>query len=1355
MRPLILRYTALFILVTGTFPLAGQDLSSGPDLPPKQFLTRLFTVEEGLPVNAVTGIAKDRQGYIYFSTMNGIARYDGYRFVTFNVSNSPGLISNRITGIMADQWGSLWLLNEQLKLVRYDGPAYGFTPIGAEEGLPGAVSRIREGIRTVWVSTDRGVFRYDREARRFHALPEPRFAADTWALEPTASGGVLAVNRHGLLHWENGKADLLLAPGDSPLPMENISGIAVRDDYSFWLMGLGGFFLVVDGVVSGSSSYLPGTGEGNFNVMESMAGPAGSRLFSTTAGFMEADPAAGTVTALPVQVNTGNASGSLHTGPDGERILLGDDEVLVNDEIVFRADQIQEGYVDNDGSIWVASWTDGVYQIRRNRVLNLTSAGGRPLENIYPIIETKDGAVWAGSFRYGIFRLREGETDNWHTGNSNLSADVVRYLHQDTDGTVYAGIWAHGLWQYTGDTWVRVAELDRVMGSSDLTVESMYRDRRGRLLVGSLSAMAVKEGDTWQRLRTDRDESVNGVRVIREDSRGTLYLGSNGNGIYRMKGDLLRRFADLENGLASSYIRDIYLQSDDTLWVATQDRGLNRLVLDDAGRVDSVVHVGAADGLVNDALHRIIEGPHGNLWISSNAGIMRIPLSDLNRYADSGTGPLRLLHFDEQSGMINREANGGVQTAGMLRSDSTVWFPNQAGITVLETGQQDMPPVAPVLLEEVSLSDSTLLVGGRDRLRLPLGERNIQFAFTAPNFALPGQMTFWHRFTGADEAWTAGGRTASYTNLPPGNHTFEVAAERPDGTRTTAALIVSVPPYIYETTLFYAAMALLAGLMAYGGHRYRVGTLKRQEQRLQHRVEQQTAELRRAAEEKSRFFSRITHDLKTPLSLIVGPLDDMLLEHSGDRPAVETNRLRVMSRNSRRLQQMVNQILDVSRLNANALQLTLQPADLRRLTLSICGQFRSLLQQQEISLEMETGPPVSVYVDLDAWERIVFNLMSNAIRHSPRGGRIFLDIREEDGHAALILRDQGEGIPEAEQEKVFNYLYQAEGEYSRGGTGIGLYLVRGLAEHMGGSVALRSREGEGAEFTVRLRLGDAHFSAADRVTHVPWIPAPDEAFAPMQGAGHEQARGESLQEHGGGPSARILVVEDDTDFRDYLASILSGSYQIRLAAEGHEALQLLEEWRPDLVISDVMMPGMGGVEFVDRLRDMHDLRTLPVLFLSAKNHEADIREGLSSGADVYLTKPIQSRMLLSQVRAILRRERVLRKQEAGYGVSEEPDLVARVRQIVYRHLADSNLSVELLADALYMSRSKLYREWSETGEKTLNDYIVERRMEEARVLIAERGFNVQQAACAVGYADPSYFSRSFKKVTGQSPSELK
>lgn len=1515
-----------------------------------EFLSRQYTIDDGLPLNSVNGIAQDSLGYLYLATWEGLVRFDGYQMHVYQTMHYPELGSNRIANITLGPKNTLWLRQgaNMLTTLRNNHFTMQTTKLHAEDSTTTAdFGTIRHKLfdqkGAVWVSSSTGLHVKQAGAPHFERVQHPLVQGEVRYTQMLPHGDFAALTTHGLVISHRNELSVLHSSSNMAMEPHNIAGFLLNlnagtnlrsnqpandtNTYSLLLYGTRGFAYYQNDRMVRELSLL------NINFMyNSLQESPNTILIGGREGFYRLH-----TDSLYLQTfeNLTNSERSYRPElilrlNDGRIALIGDQGVYIDDELIGGFYDLFTGYVDRENSLWLGSHLQGLYQIRSSPIENIVGTGHAPLRNVYSVFESTDGALWAASAHSGLYRFENGQARRWNTQNNTLRLNITRFLHEDTDSTLYAGFWGGGLLRFNGKTWVDMHELNDLHNTEEFTVSSMIRDTGGRLLIGTDRHIVEKNdgdfslivpGRTAQSAiyssqathpstqpagstQTGSPAPLRGnFQTMHQHPSGSLLIGTGGQGLLWLTAENDTMTIGLPDGLSSNHLRDIFVQSADTLWIATEDRGLSRVVIgqfqSDTATSDPptdkrnspsehthdqlpapsphpgqlperasirITNLNSNDGLHHNGLHRIIKDAYGTLWISSNGGIMSVSLRELNRYADGRTDNLVVTLFDEHSGMGNREANGGVQHSGSLTRDGRILFANQSGITIIhperfqhidQTVSGFMPEV---LIETVRSDERTIDVSHAGApalnrsgtLMLNRSERNLRVRFTAPNFANPERLSFRYRLHGNDSRWqqTEHPIEAVYTNLSPGSYQFEVQAVDMNGEQRSALLNITVPAYFHETFIFYLlllfATAGLLGLLVL----WRLRNLHRWK-RIQQLIDTQTREIKRAAEERGRFFSGITHELKTPLSLILGPVDELIEQrqqaesgngastqvdgnggqgkvfggHSqmissrvdgnggqGKGAHTDLSQLLLIRRSSQRMLDLVRQMLEISRLSSHSFQLSCQPVDLPALTREITAQFGELIAKKNLRLVWEQAlarpmpqarPDNTCYVDHSAWERIVMNLLSNAIKHSPEGGTITLGFsRQANGepgweHAlTFIVRDQGTGIPEEERARVFDYLFQGASGNRIEGSGIGLYLVKLLVERMGGRVLASGNLPKGAAFEVTLRAGKKHLATDDLAATDDMVdsssvclpeehwPASDSNHLQPAQLGQVQSRAQApsqtpalptSQASGQTPASamaeasemppsqapdnthaplKILIVEDSEEYRDFLATQLSQYYTMQWVSSGDEALQVLSKWRADLVITDVVMPGMSGLTLVARLRLNEHLRHLPVIILSGQDQHTDIQRGLGSGADVYLTKPIGKDVLVSQINALTRRERLLAEGAvAKHETHPDHSLVARVHELVYRHMANPALNPELLADALFMSRSALYREWAKENSTTLKRFIRSVRLEEASFLLRDRKYSVQQAAMATGYADPSYFSTAFKKVYGVSPGE--
>ncbi len=516
-----------------------------------------------------------------------------------------------------------------------------------------------------------------------------------------------------------------------------------------------------------------------------------------------------------------------------------------------------------------------------------------------------------------------------------------------------------------------------------------------------------------------------------------------------------------------------------------------------------------------------------------------------------------------------------------------------------------------------------------------------------------------------------------------------------------------------------------------------------------------------AERQKDRFFANISHELRTPLTLILGPVQDALDGEYGDLPAEFSSQLSIMHASSRRLLHLVNDLLDLSKLDAGAVRLRPRSLDVLEFLAPIVGTFADLAERRGITLTFESdAEALEANFDPDAIEKVVYNLVSNALKFTPEGGsvriRLFTDERDDQEEVCIAVRDTGPGIPAKETAKIFDRFHQADvgGSYVFEGTGLGLALVRELVELHGGEVRVESELGFGSEFTVRWptghRFADPSASRAGRSHAIPI--EENEQSAKLQDADVDAPSDAPL----------VLVVDNDVDVRGYVRSRLKETYRVVEAGDGAEALERIKSERPDLVICDVMMPRVDGIQFCTRLRKDPDMVDVPVVLLTARADAESRLEGLRAGADDYMAKPFSSRELLARVENLIEIRRVIRAQSTSdVAVPSPVDVPSadqifldQVKTIVEDHIGDTNFGVDWLADEVALSTRQLQRKMKKIAGLSAAGYIRLMRLRRAGQLLKLRAGNVSEVAGAVGFRDVAHFSKTFKQTFGMLPSEV-
>ncbi|MBK8705747.1 MAG: response regulator [Saprospiraceae bacterium] len=786
------------------------------------------------------------------------------------------------------------------------------------------------------------------------------------------------------------------------------------------------------------------------------------------------------------------------------------------------------------------------------------------------------------------------------------------------------------------------------------------------------------------------------------------------------------------------------------LWIGTSDNGMSCLDI----QQNSFTHYNTENGLPDNTVYAILpepvagKGKNRALWLSTNRGLTRFSPEDGN-----------FQYFFKSDGLQENEFNTyahGVSPQGELMfggvNGLTVF--NPADITVsarlpsmkitgLKVNGKALSPRNSEAILQTDICFAT-------RIELSYTQNNLQLSFAADDYTNPARNQFAFYLEGAEPEWTHRGfeHTAQYLNLATGQYVFHVKAANSDGVwnETPVSLIIIIRPPWYRTVWAYGLYALLLAGTGYAFYRFQ---LKRKLERAE------AGRLKEMDEFKSRFFTNISHEFRTPLTVILGTTEQLSSEAA---PAMH-NKLNLVQRSGENLLRLVNQILDLAKLESNTLQINYIQGNVPTYLSYVAESLHSLANARNVLLQVENKTP-EVVMDYDPERllQIVYNLLSNAIKFTPSGGRVVLkidlaaDVFERQKPALRItVSDTGAGIPEEDKPYLFDRFFQARNqEFAKsGGSGIGLSLTNELVKAMGGSISVESKEGAGATFTVLLPV---HQNAP---------------LAQWQDAGVDAGLQPKLPNKQAPDSdlPSLLIIEDNPDVVEYLGACLESAYQLEYAYNGRAGIEKAFEMIPDIIISDVMMPEKDGFEVCETLK--HDERTshIPIVLLTAKATVDDRIAGLRRGADAYIAKPFHRNELLATLDSLIELRKKLQQRYTSAqsalppapdaGVQMEDAFLSRIREAVEERLDDSGLSGEDVCRKLGMSYPVVYRKLSALTGRSLNVYIRLIRLQKARELLSDASLTVSEIAYQTGFNDPKFFSRVFAEEFKTTPTEFR
>ena len=1335
---------------------------------------------DGLLSNSVTAILKDRYGFMWFATNDGLNKFDGKNFVVYRhiPGDSTSLKSNEILALHEDAAGSLW------------------------------------------VGTGGGSFsEYDRKRDCFINFPRKGLSNQTRVMGPTALIRGLCHDRQGRLWLAEYGAPCVLDPRSGRLDRLNLHRYAADRSRSFSLLNIyadreGRIWVATD---YGLFRYLPATNsfrqylhrEGDSSslrdngvrvICEDKSGdlwigtekglcrlPAGEDRFVAFRGeTAKGEPAAArTINAINVDRDgylwVGSSDGLLIIDPRSNRsVTCRSDESHLHS---LTSDGVTSIYIDPAGIYWIGTFRGGVNKYDKN--LNLFDGkmgeafrdGGVRSSIVTALVERPDGNLWVSTDGGGVYSF-DRRSDRlqrlpFAIDGAGPSPLLVLAMHYTRSKKLYVGTFNKGLLLYDPSTGqaqkVRMSDRDE-----DPSVKAIYcirEDRAGQVWVGTNGGgiSVLKDGKLRYRLLPNPGRSpdvrlpVNGfIRDIAEDADGRIWIGSHGDGVavYDPRTGAFKKYTQETDALPSDKIQAFLLDSKGRMWVGTYGGGLCVYNKEE----DRFVVYSEKDGLQNTNVYAILEDGDGRIWVSTNSGISSL---------DVQTNVFR--NFTPHNGLQN---NNFCHTSALRTTDGELFFGGQQGFNNLYpsalTANRNIPAV---VLTDLRVANQSVVPGEGSPLEeqvtvaskvdLAYGQ-NFALSFVALNYTLPDQNRYAYRLDGFDKDWISAGaqNTAYYTNLDPGDYVFRVKASNNDGvwSRGDTSIRIHVRPPFWRTVYAYIFYVLAAaGLLLYSRH------LGLRRFRRKFAIEEERRESRRAQELdrlKLKFLTNLSHEFRTPISLIMGPVEQLLSELKGSK---SEDGLEMIRRNGRRLLNLVNQLLDFRKMEEQELQLHLSPGDLVEFVREAGQSFVDLGQRKKIEFRWAADVDrLYVLFDRDKTERMLFNLLSNAFKFTPEGGMIDLSLETGapgvDGRQPVSIRvaDTGIGIPKADQERIFDRFFQhsVPGEILNQGTGIGLSIAREFALMHSGELEVNSEVGRGSLFTVTLML--------DR--------AGEGSVAPGQGAvedkgGVEEPPGdeeagifEDAGSAGGNIKRRILLVEDNEDFRCYLKDNLRRYYDVLEAENGREGWQQALSEHPELIVSDISMPHMDGIELTRKLKADKRTGHIPVILLTALAEEAQQLTGLGTGANDYITKPFNFELLNARIKGMLDWNSKLRSAYTKQvkvlvpvpeGESGNEQLMLRIVACLEAHLQDAQFSVEFLSRELGMSRSSLYGKVLELTGETPVEFIRSFRLEKAAGLLCKGSLSISQIAYEVGFSSPTYFTRAFKEKYKMLPSDYR
>ena len=1043
---------------------------------------------------------------------------------------------------------------------------------------------------------------------------------------------------------------------------------------------------------------------------------------------------------------------------------------------------IADFYLDDHNILWVGTYGNGVNKANLNAKpfdyyyhdpLNINSIVDN---NVRAICEDKAGNYWIGTRNKGITVVGKDHTYR-HLQYSkadvkSINNDQVRKIFCDSRGAIWIGT-KHGLDRFDkpGGS-ISHFELE---GLKRAAVFDIMEDRSGDIWIATWKGIyqyKYKE-NLWVHFNPAETVRDPRTRVILEDHKGQLWVGTDGGGISILKRNgadrlsIVRQFSGqdtIANTIRDGRIYSIMEDKAHYVWIGTAN-GLERY--DPA--TSSFKHFAVnTDESADQSVSAILEDDNGSIWVSHKKGISQLNKQTFKVANYSLQDGLQANEFEE-SAAFKSKATGRLYFGGSNGYNG--FYPRQIA------PDRTMPKIVftelQILNKPVDVNEE---VNGRVILKKPIylttqlelthRDKSIALEFSGLQYANPAGNKYAYMLEGFDKNWIytdASRRFATYSNLAPGDYIFKVKASNSEGVWNPkpATLKITVIPALWASNIAYIFYTLVFCCTLYIFYYYSA-RFARMKSTLAYEsiIYEKELELHK---NKIEFFTNISHEIKTPLSLILAPIDSLMAYAKSD--AMVDKQLRTMKNNGDRLLKLINQLLDIRRFETGNDKLVLEENDLISFVGMIVDSFRQFAQQRHISLDfLYSAQSFYLYFDRDKVEKILYNLLSNAFKFTHDGGRIQVKISHSatvpSGAANIEVIDNGSGIIPNDFERIFKPFQQGSMNKT-GGTGLGLAYSKALAELHGGSISVFSGTGSGADnqtcFTLVLPIRNTEGNPQDikplnAEKTLLRANANKHFFSPVQ----KTLTGTN------GKKQTLLLVEDNYEMRQYLKEYLEERYIVLEAQNGVEGLEMSVKHFPDLLISDVMMPEMDGIELCSRIKSDIITSHIPVILLTARSPIEYQIEGLETGADEYLTKPFNLTLLALKIRNLLRNRALLReryKQQVTFepsslnATSPDEKLLKKMFCYVEDRIGDADLNIEEICDSIGMSRTNLYRKMKSLTGLSMAEFIKELRLKRAAQLLSEKKFNVNEVCYMVGFTDPDYFRKCFKAAFGLAPSE--
>lgn len=1353
-----------------------------------------LNVDDGLSSNHTRFVYQDKNGFLWIGTEEGLNRYDGYNFITYrhDPKNKNSISDNAINAIYEDEKGKFWIATRN-GLNIFDPVKDAFTHFKHNSNDHQSISSDKltdvtaDSSGNIWIGSREGLILFNQMDSTFTVFKNNQDQKNSLshnyvtAVYTDHSGNIWIGTKNGLnkFNFKDSTFTSFFFDANNPASLSShfINCIYEDTNGNLWV-----------GTNSGLNNLVPlNNGSAEFISFKKNPSNPNSLSNNNVKTICEDENKNLWIGTIGGGISTYNPElnkfSTIRNNPQSLRSL--------SDDIIYYLTK------DNSGIIWVGTFSKGInkfnpakerfshYQPNPNSFLQINE------NDITSVLIDNDRNLWLGTNGYGItFIDKNSVLDNQvnkkvfrKSDKNSINNDYVTSLIQDKDGFIWIGTFGGGLNKYDPrkkDFSIFKQDKTNPGSISNNYIQTIYEDKERFIWVGT-GLGGVCRFDKSKKIFTcynynpneagsKKNPSSVEVTAICEDEEGFLWFGTSTGGLDRFNREtqLFKYFIhDPEDttSISSNRIVTIYSDKKNNLWAGTFSGGLN---LYDR-QSESFIHFTKSDGLAGNTVMAITEDRQGNLWISTNNGISKFDPSKKV-----------FKNFDTHDGLQGKEFNAN--SVIYDEQNNLIYFGGVNGLNIFNPEIIKDNTVKPeIVITDFKLFNKSITPGINsvldgsiqftDQINLSYDQNVIAFEFAALQFNNPAKNKYAYKMEGFDNEWINAGskRFAEYTNLDPGNYVFKVKGSNSDGiwNETGASIRIAIDPPFWQTWWAYMLyiIIVIAGFLTI--RRYELNRLGLKNQLklkdLESKKHQEIDEL------KSKFFANISHEFRTPLTIILGSLDKLTREMEKTSDIKE---FAVMKRNASRLLQLINQLLELSRIESGTVKLSIFRADIVKFLKRITASFSSLAHQKNLNLyfndvDIETvqvDQELVIYFDKKKLETVFYNLLSNAIKFTPEGENIRVSINSEEKFIKIDFVNSGIEIPKEKLEKIFERFYQVDDSGTRNfeGTGIGLSLVKEYVEMHNGKIEVESLNGH-TTFTIYLPIDKSHLRNVDISAETEDVAEIDLDVQSLKSKLSTETEVQETESYDI-DKTKILIVEDNYDLREMIKENLSDEYTILEAENGIKGQQIAEEKIPDLIISDIMMPIMDGIELSQLIKSNEKTNHIPIILLTAKATTDDKLEGLETGADDYLIKPFNEQELKIRVRNLIKIRQQMREKFQSQMLIKPSDVILpsiqktfidKLTRVIEDNISNENFSVEILCEEIGMSRSQLHRKIKAVTNQSASEFIRNFRLQRAAELLKQNAGNIAEITYMVGFNSQNYFTKMFQNLYGKTPMEYK